>query len=102
MKRMLLWSLLVATVTLAATARIVCNGFSGWDDPDNFTNNPRLNPPSVQHLSECWTTPQSGLYVPVTWTIWMTLAASAKGFCGANQLPAWPFHSASVLAHLAA
>jgi tetratricopeptide (TPR) repeat protein len=94
--------ILIASLTLAAMGRIAVNDFSGWDDPDNFTNNPRLNPPSMANALEYWTTPQAGLYVPVTWMVWTTLAAIAKGIATAKDLPAWPFHVASLLVHIGA
>src|SRR5216110_148371 len=99
MNKTLGWSILVVLLTLTAMGRIVFNDFSGWDDPDNFTLNAQLNPPTLGAALSCWTRPAAGLYVPVTKDAWILIATVARGPDG---LAPWPFHLASVLAHLGA
>lgn len=90
--------LLVLIATLLAHGRIVCNGFTGWDDPHTIVENPRLNPPTFANMLHYWMHFAAGLYVPVTYTIWSALAALGHASGGAT-LRAWPFHLASLVAH---
>jgi tetratricopeptide (TPR) repeat protein len=99
-RRPVLCAIVLALITLAATGRIVFNDFSGWDDPDNFTNNPRLNPPTSSAAFSYFYTPVAGLYAPVTYDSWLAIAALTR--TPAGELHAWPFHLASVIAHLLA
>src|SRR5262249_32641327 len=102
MIRRLLPHIFIALIALVALGRIAGNEFSGWDDPDNFTNNPHLNPPTVRGEMDFWRKPQAGLYVPVTWTTWSAIAAIARALGGARELPPWPFHVASLMVHFGA
>jgi hypothetical protein len=95
-------ALLLIALTLATFARAVPNDFVGWDDPDTISSNPRLNPPSFDSIVYYWTHSDGGLYVPVTYTLWVALAAIARvrGADGSVSLNPWVFHGASVVIHI--
>lgn len=65
-----LWGamLLVFGVTLAVFARTVVNGLVHWDDGDNITGNPFINPPTWRSIWYLWTNPYQDLYVPLVYT----------------------------------
>src|SRR2546425_4580233 len=64
--------LLVALITLAAFLPVLQNQFVGWDDEENFLDNPQYRGLAWAHLRWMWTTTLLGHYVPLTW---MTLGA---------------------------
>jgi len=95
--------LLLIAVALAADAPVLRNGFVLWDDQDTIQQNFRIWPPTLPGLAACWTQPQGALWVPVTYTAWWGISALCSLFAPhALEPPAWPFHLASLLAHVAA
>src|SRR4051812_9590699 len=62
---------------LLAFGRVAFNDFTWWDDNGTIHHTPLLNPPRFSSLRYYWTTMTQGLYVPVTWTVWIVLARLA-------------------------
>ncbi len=75
-----------------------------WDDDINVKQNPYLNPATVSNTLHFWTTPYAGLYIPLTYSFWATVARFA-GFSGGSgrgqQLDPRLFHEANLILHLA-
>src|SRR5437016_10316066 len=90
--------LLLILLSLAAMGRIVFNDFSGWDDPENFTSNARLSPPTVESTLSYWKRPTAGLYAPLTYNVWCALARLSYAISGA--IKPWLFHLASLIVHI--
>ncbi|HEY1923360.1 MAG TPA: glycosyltransferase family 39 protein, partial [Tepidisphaeraceae bacterium] len=71
--------------------------FVNWDDRDMVVENPLLNPANAAHLREIWTSPHLGLYTPLSYTLWWTVAATSNGPVDAAR-----FHLLNLLLHAAA
>jgi hypothetical protein len=101
MKRSSLTFLLVLA-TIVTFARVVNHEFVGWDDGDTIVQNPRLRPPRIEGVAYYWTHPAAGLYAPLTYTVWSTLAvlAEARTPAGDFELNPWVFHAASLMLHV--
>lgn len=99
------WVGLVATVGFAM-GRAVFNGFTSWDDPHTLWMNPAFNPPTFDKVMAFWNpkSPEAGLWVPVTYTVWGALAhlgwLAEPGAWG-ERLSPMVFHAASLIAHIA-
>lgn len=91
--------IVVILAPAVAFAPILFNSFTTWDDPHTITENARL---TLSNLGYYWHPKHNvaGLYVPMTYTIWIALAATSRAIHGA--LVAWPFHAASLAFHLLA
>ena len=57
---------LIALVTFAVFLPALHNQFVGWDDADNFLNNPGYRGLGWPHLRWMWTTFHMGHYIPLT------------------------------------
>ena len=92
--------LIVAAVLLTFSPLFTAE-FVRWDDPYTIHHNPRLNPPSVDHLAYYWRHAELGLYIPLTYTVWSGLAALAHVEPDASgiALNPWIFHTANILLH---
>lgn len=100
-------------VTLVAFAPLCTHDFTWWDDFATVSQNPWLNPPPGQNdahfwvdsLKHYWSSVAYGLYVPVTYTVWVFLALLARveqpDEFGIALNP-WVFHSANVVVHVCA
>jgi hypothetical protein len=71
--------------------------FVNWDDRDMVVENPLLNPANSQHLREIWAAPHLGLYTPLSYTLWWTLALASNGSSDASR-----FHLLNLFLHAAA
>ncbi|MBV8782409.1 MAG: tetratricopeptide repeat protein [Phycisphaerae bacterium] len=91
-------------LTLVVLAPICGHDFLWWDDHGTIHQNPWLNPPTIASLFHYWKTPQYGLYIPVTGSVWTAIAAIARVQPDRFDisLNPWFFHAASVIAHLIA
>src|SRR2546423_1380489 len=74
--RLIRWRLIVVFATLIAFSPVVHHEFGGWDDEQNLTRNPELNPPTLSAVAKYWRGSKFDLYVPVTWTVWSALASA--------------------------
>jgi protein O-mannosyl-transferase len=95
-------AVIVMLVTLAALAPTVRHEFTTWDDNYNITDNPHVNPPSADGVRYLWTHEWMHLWVPVTYTAWIAIAAAGyhADAIGADALNPWLFHAANLLIHL--
>jgi Flp pilus assembly protein TadD len=93
---------LIALACLITFGPILANGFVSWDDYDTLARNPHFNPPSLGGLLYYWQHPHMHLYAPLTYTVWMTLAAIAHSVGDGGPLPAPLFHAASLIFHVLA
>jgi tetratricopeptide (TPR) repeat protein len=95
--------ILLAVVTIAAFARLCTADFSNWDDPRTTYDNPRLDPPSAEHIAWFWTHPYMDIYAPVPFTVWGILRSVGK-LPSADEMGidinASLFHTANLLLHL--
>ena len=95
----------LVVAVLLVFGRTAAFDFTTWDDRITIYDNPRLNPPTAGALLHYWTTPEYGLWVPVTYTAWAGLASVARldrpDELGV-QLNPYVFHAANVAAHAGA
>ncbi len=91
--------LLVALV-LGVYARTVGFGLTSWDDDVHLTANPRLAP-TLASAAGFWAAPYSGLYIPLTYTVYAAEAALAEALAG-DPLDPRVFHAGCVVLHAAA
>lgn len=80
--------------TLLVYARTLQNGFVNWDDPDNISLNPYLNPPSAAGIAHLWTSGYKNLYVPLFYTSYIADFTLGGG-------KPWAFHLLNALLHAA-
>src|SRR5262249_4855223 len=85
--------LILATAVLALYARTAQFTFTAWDDVDTVARNPRLVS-GLAGLKVIWTQDQMELYVPLTYTVWWTMARFVS-------LDAGAFHLLNVGLHVA-
>src|SRR5690349_11634983 len=83
---------LISAGVIATFAPVIANQFVIYDDLKWIAENPQLRPPSLASLLQFWLHPVEGLYVPVTWSYWSSLAAM--------RMDPAVFHAGSVLLHL--
>lgn len=91
---------LLVVLVLGVYARSVGFEFTSWDDDVHVTANPRLAP-TLASVAGFWAAPYSGLYVPLTYTVYAGEAAVAKAFTG-DPLDPRVFHAGCVILHAAA
>ena len=95
----------VIVVAIVATYWVVCTGeFTNWDDQVNVTNNPHLNPPTVEGLVSFWPHSYSPEYIPLSYTLWWLLARLAQLDAPDIRgiwLNPYVFHTANLLLHVA-
>jgi len=94
--------LLLIVAVLAVHGRISLHEFAGPDDHNTLYKNPHFNPPSVHGVVWYWTHPAESLYIPLTYTVWGTLAAVAQLDIPDDRgitLNPWVFHLASLAVH---
>ncbi len=67
---------LVALATGAVFLRTLGHEYTNWDDRQNLTDNPLLNPPTLRSLGEIWAAPYLKLYIPLVYSsYWLERAA---------------------------
>ena len=96
-------NLIVIALIVLTFWRLGTSEFTWWDDQMTIHHNGRFNPPTLKTLSFYWTTPDLGLFVPVTSTLWAGLAKLAyvgtPDDYGVLLNPA-VFHVTSLLLHI--
>src|SRR5688572_2887880 len=78
---------LIAIVVLISFGRLFSADFTNWDDAHTVAENEDFKPPTLARFVSLWTKPRGHLYVPVTYSVWWTLAKidfSPRTFHGAN------------------
>lgn len=101
-QRTMRWRLIVIIATLIAFSPVVRHEFGGWDDEQNLTLNPQMNPPTLKAVASYWRAPKFDLYVPVTWTVWSALARAgyiANAPPPESHLNPYIFHTANLALH---
>jgi Tfp pilus assembly protein PilF len=83
---------LLTVVTLLVLGRVCAANFVSWDDQWTIAGNANLVHPSLHSLLNIWRSPDPGLYIPLTYTLWWLLA-----WVSLNPLL---FHAANLLVHL--
>jgi len=97
--RLLAWAVLAAAVCLVY-GRAVGYPFLRWDDDTAVTQNPFLQPASLSNLARFWSAPRTGLYVPVSFTVfWVETRIS--GFFHAGPPDPIVFHAGLLILHIA-
>lgn len=104
----LLTQILLIAMLTAATLIVflpVCGfDFVNWDDGGNVYDNPYLNPPLLENILFFWQGPYQGLYIPLTYTVWLAVAwiSQKPGSAGQVELmnPRF-FHAANLILHIA-
>jgi hypothetical protein len=95
--------LILIGITVAAYGRVCGHEFTWWDDQMTLHHNARYNPPSAEGIRETWTHSVDGLYAPVTYSYWGTLAFVAELKETSPQgihLDARVFHTGSLILHV--
>lgn len=101
------WGVLsiLVVATLATYLSLCWCNFTTWDDNQNVSQNPYLNPPTIEGVAHFWSAPHMFLYIPMTYTVWGALAAVAQ-LDEPSPSGIWLnpsiFHLANVLVHLLA
>jgi protein O-mannosyl-transferase len=72
------------------------------DDELHVTQNARLLPPSFSAAGWFWVHPYGGMYIPVSYDVWMAEAELAGGGASGAQLDAHVFRVGSLTLHIAA
>src|SRR5580693_7753157 len=85
---------LIALAVAAVFGRSVTADLLSWDDEDLITANPHVADGNLPGLAWHWTHPHEGLYIPVIYSAWWTIAATA----GVN--PPF-FHAANLIVFIA-
>lgn len=81
--------------------QVLWNGYLPIDDPRHvFENSIMLESSPVKAMAEIWRKPYFGMYIPVTYTAWWTIARLTLFFSAADHLTALPFHAANLLLHI--
>src|SRR4051812_43999808 len=95
--------LVLVAATVATYGRVCGHEFTWWDDQMTLHHNPRYNPPTGEGIRETWVKPVDGLYAPVTYSYWGTLAFLAEmddvDEVGIH-LDARVFHVGSLIVHV--
>jgi tetratricopeptide (TPR) repeat protein len=94
---------LVIALPIAALWPLCAHSFTAWDDNSTVADNPSLNPVTVHSLHTWWTTTRKDLYVPVTYTVWGTIALFAhlpRTATTPSYLNPVPFHTANLVLHV--
>lgn len=99
------WAWLMAALAAALIAvfgPIWSYGWLNWDDPINVTENPFLNPLSVNGLVALWRHAYAGLYIPVAYSLFAAETWVSRAL-GAAAAPAPPdphvFRAVSLCLH---
>ena len=94
-------AVLLIVLTVAVFWRVHNHGFV-WDDRIDIYENPHLNSETGPEILVFWQKPYQGLYIPLTYTVWATIARFSKiptTRDGINLNPR-PFHVANLIVHL--
>src|SRR5689334_354461 len=67
-------AVLLMALVLAAFYPVLGHEFLEWDDHLVISLNPDFLPPRLSTLGHYWTAPYAQFYVPLTYTIWWTIA----------------------------
>jgi len=68
---------LLIVITVAVFWQVRDHGFV-WDDSVNVYENPYLKPVTLSNVLHFWQKPYKRLYIPLTYTIWATIAQFAE------------------------
>lgn len=92
---------LIAAVALVFMP-VIGFGFLNYDDPLNVCDNPLVTHFSWANIRRFWSSPYEGLYIPLTYSLWVFLAGLSGLFsAGDSALQPAIFHAANLLVHLA-
>ncbi|MCC6423061.1 MAG: tetratricopeptide repeat protein [Phycisphaerales bacterium] len=94
--------ILCLLLALVAMGGVCVNDFTSWDDPHTLAFNPWIIDPSIQSLIHYWQQPAMDLYIPVTYSLWVVVAAVGRWFADAPLSGPNPhlFHALNLLVHL--
>ncbi len=95
----------IVGVTLAAFGYLFTCDFTSWDDQSFIIRNVWISHPSVESLLHYWHAPLQDIYIPLTTTLWVVLAAIGRTPTpdpSGNYLNPLVFHAVNVLVHATA
>ena len=69
--------LVIAVIVFLVYGRTITFDFLHWDDFRLILQNPMINPPAWDNLGQIWTHPHVGMYIPLTYSLWLAIAAIA-------------------------
>ncbi len=81
----------------------VCNYDFVWDDSLNITENPHLDQVTPSKVLYFWRQPYVGLYIPLTYTVWATVAGFAEypaADGSGTTFDPRPFHTVNMVLHV--
>ena len=105
MKRPSWLAVLVVLVVAVVFGRSATHRFVLLDDDANIYRNRLVNPARVESLPSIWGAPYNKLYIPVTYSTWLALAAVATVEPGEQRPRAFAgldpthFHTANIVLH---
>jgi len=95
----------ILLLTLLVYWPVVHARFTNWDDDLHLTNNPLFDPPMAMGVGRFWTGGFLGLYIPLTYSIWMMIGYAtmhSRPHGAEKYLRPRAFHAANLVAHLLA
>ena len=105
MRRPLWLAVLVVAVVAVVFGRTAFHRFVLLDDDTNVYRNRLVNPAQVENLPRIWAAPYNKMYIPVTYSAWLALAAIGRVEAGEERPRAFagldptPFHVTNVALH---
>lgn len=91
--------LVLLLCVLAVYARTITADFVLWDDFLLIVQNKMINPPTWAGLPQIWAHPHIGMFIPVTYSLWLALASismtDAPDYLGVAANP-FVFHLANL------
>lgn len=93
-------ALVLFVITMAVFWRTQDHGFV-WDDAINLERNHYLTPLTLSNLAHFWIAPHENLYIPLTYTVWGTIAYFAQLPARGGEIEFNPrlFHTANAIVH---
>jgi hypothetical protein len=90
----------IAVLVAATFGPVLGHGWLNWDDPVHVTANPLLEPPALRAAVRPWLAPYRGLYIPVSYDVFLLQKVVAAAPAGIPDPRV--FHAVSLLLHAAA
>ena len=103
-KTLVCYFLLVLVPLCVFLPSVLRDEFVNWDDEGQLYQNADFNPPSFQSVGKYWYSTHMNLYMPITYTLWGSVACLAQVPASAEGIrlnPVW-FHALNLALHCGA
>lgn len=98
-KTIVLWSVLLVIITIAAYFPSLSNGITNWDDDSYIINNPTLKEISFENTKQIFSEYYMGNYHPLA-MLSLSLDYQIGGEDAEGEVNAWIYHFTNVLLHI--